>query len=299
MLADPRCQQAAALDVVDHRAAGYATEHVGREKHQLPVGIDDLAVLGDDAKAIAVAVKGDADFGIGLAQAADDIGEIFGPRWIGMMVGKTAIDLAVEWNHLAADTAEKFGGECAGNAVAAIHDDLHRPGEANVANDTRDVGLADIGHAALPLAMTQRTLFGTLAQRLDRVESEGDAADDQLQTVVVRRIVAAGDRDAGVAAQFVGREVGDRRRHTADIDGVATAGADAIDQRRRQFGAGKPAVAADGNGRLAFIQRLRAKGVANATDDVSGQGFSDDAADVVGLEDFGRKRAHGGGDVIS
>ena len=299
MLADPRCQQAAALDVVDHRAAGYATEHVGREKHQLPVGIDDLAVLGDDAKAIAVAVKGDADFGIGLAQAADDIGEIFGPRWIGMMVGKTAIDLAVEWNHLAADTAEKFGGECAGNAVAAIHDDLHRPGEANVANDTRDVGLADIGHAALPLAMTQRTLFGTLAQRLDRVESEGDAADDQLQTVVVRRIVAAGDRDAGVAAQFVGREVGDRGRHATDVDRIAPGGADAVHQCAGQFRPGQAAVTTDGDGLLALLDSQRTEGMADLADNLGGQRFIDDAPDVVGLEDFGRELVHGEGSGVS
>ena len=68
-------------------------------------------------------------------------------------------------------SAERAGAAHAGAAVGV--------GEAH-----RLVGfvgdIPDIGHAALPLAMTQRTLFGTLAQRLDRVESEGDAADDEL-----------------------------------------------------------------------------------------------------------------------
>ena len=32
-----------------------AAEHIGREQHQLAVGEDDLAVLGDDAEAVAIA----------------------------------------------------------------------------------------------------------------------------------------------------------------------------------------------------------------------------------------------------
>jgi hypothetical protein len=108
-------------------------------------------------------------------------------------------------------------------------------------------------------------------QVLDRIERQRGAADDHLQAVVVWRVVAAGDRDAGVAAKFVGGEIGDRGRHAADVDGVATGGADAVHQRAGQFRAGQAAVAADGDGFLALFERQCAKGMADLAHDIGGQ----------------------------
>ena len=41
------------------------------EQHQLAVGIDDVAVFGDHAQTVAVAVEGQADFCIAVLQGAD------------------------------------------------------------------------------------------------------------------------------------------------------------------------------------------------------------------------------------
>jgi hypothetical protein len=69
MLANPRCQQAGAFDVVDDLLAGAAAEDVGGKEHQLTIRVDDLAVLGDDAEAVAVAVESEAEFGVGARSA--------------------------------------------------------------------------------------------------------------------------------------------------------------------------------------------------------------------------------------
>ena len=98
-----------------------------------------------------------------------------------------------------------------------------------------------------------------LLEVLDGIEGQRGAADDHLQAVVVRRVVAAGDRDAGVAAQFVGSEISQRGRHAADIDGVDAGGADAVHQGAGQFRAGQAAIAADGDGRLALFDGQRGR----------------------------------------
>ena len=100
--------------------------------------------------------------------------------------------------------------------------------------------------------------------------------------------MAAGDRNTGIAAEFVGGEVGQRGRHAADVDGVAAGGHDAVHQRTGQFRSRQAAVATDRDGRLALLERQRAEGLADLSDDIGGQAFIDDAADVVGFENFGR-----------
>ena len=148
--------------------------------------------------------------------------------------------------------------------------------------------LTDVGAAALALAMLQVAGLDALLEVLDGIEGQRGAADDHLQAVVVRRVVAAGDRDAGVAAQFVGSEISQRGGHAADIDGVDAGGADAVHQGAGQFRAGQAAIAADGDGRLALFDGQRAQGMADLANHLGGQRFVDDAPDVVGLEDFGR-----------
>src|SRR5256885_13218843 len=61
---DPRREQPRALHVVDDLGPRIAAEHVLRQQHQLAVGIDDLAVLGDEAEPVAVAVEGQAELAL-------------------------------------------------------------------------------------------------------------------------------------------------------------------------------------------------------------------------------------------
>jgi hypothetical protein len=101
-LGDP----ARTLDVVDDLRAGIARQDVGGEQHQLAVGIDDLAVLGHHAEAVAVAIEGQAQFGVGLAQGAPQVFEVLRLGRIGVMVGEVAVDLAVQGRHRASHATE-------------------------------------------------------------------------------------------------------------------------------------------------------------------------------------------------
>ena len=69
-LADPRREIARALHVEDDLGARLPREHVGGEQHQLPVGVDDVAVLGDHAEPVAVAVERQAELGVRRARAS-------------------------------------------------------------------------------------------------------------------------------------------------------------------------------------------------------------------------------------
>ena len=135
--------------------------------------------------------------------------------------------------------------------------------------------------------MREVVVGDALAQGLDQLAVQGLAAEHHLEAVVVRRVVAAGDRHARVATQLEGGEVGDRRRHAADVDDVDTGGADAVGQRASQGRAGEATIATDGNRRLLARACFGTEGVADGAHRVGGEGGVDDAANVVGLEDFG------------
>ena len=71
-----------------------------------------------------------------------------------------------------AEACEQFGGDRAGDAVAAVHDDLQRAGQLDVGRDARDVGGLDVGAAPLALAVPQVAGFGARLELLDRVERQ-------------------------------------------------------------------------------------------------------------------------------
>ena len=170
MLLDPRGEPAGAFDVVNDHAARDSGQHIGCEQHQLAVGIDDFSILGHHAEAVAVAVEGDADFSVGFLEGLDDVGQVFRLRRIRVMVREIAVDFAEQRDDLAAEALEQFRGNRAGHAVAAIHDDLHRAGQLDVADDFLDVGWQNIRAAALALAMLQVARFGAFLQVLNGIK---------------------------------------------------------------------------------------------------------------------------------
>ena len=95
-LADPEGEPARALDVVNDLRARVALEHVVGEQHQLPVGIDDIAIPGDHAEAVAVAIERKAQLCICIAYRRDQLLQVMRLGRIGMMIREIAVDLAIE-----------------------------------------------------------------------------------------------------------------------------------------------------------------------------------------------------------
>ena len=289
-LADGHRQPLAALDVKDDGSALVALEDVAREQHDLPVGVDDVALRRDHAQAITVTVKGQAHFGTGGLDDLDQVGQVLGLAGIGVVVRKVAVDLGIQVDDVTAQGAQDGRGRCTRDAVAAVHHDLHRPRQLAVAGDAVGVFGADVHLGATPALGGVGLGFDARLELLNVVAVDGAAAHHHLEAVVILRVVAAGDLDAAGAAVLATRS-GHVVQHGggdgADVHHVQPGALQPLDQAGHQGWARQAPVAPHGHGLFARSHTFGAKGPAQ----VFGKGrvdvLADDAADVIGLEDGG------------
>ena len=285
-LGNPGGEPARAFDVVDDLGAGVAAQHVVRKQHQLPVGVDDVAALGDHAEPVAVAVEREAQLRAGIAHRGDQLLQVLRLGRIGMMVGKGAVDFAIQRRHFAAEAAEQLGRSCAGDTVAAVDGDVHRPREPDIAGDARQVRCAHIGRRVLARALGQVAALDARAQALDVRARQRHPGQHHFQPVIIGRIVAARDHHHAAAAEVVRGEIAHRRGRHADVDDVDAGRGETLGQRGAKLGTGQPAVAAYGHRGLRARARFRAQRPAYRGYDLRRECAPDDAADVVGLENL-------------
>ncbi len=88
-------QVAGAFDVEDDPGARVALDNVAGEQHHQPVGIDQVAFVGDHAHAVTVAVEGQAQVSPGFLHLGDQVLQVFRLAGIGVVVGKGTVDIAV------------------------------------------------------------------------------------------------------------------------------------------------------------------------------------------------------------
>ena len=112
----------------------------------------------------------------------------------------------------------------AADAVAGVDDDLERPGQLDVAGDVVHVSRQRIGAGKLALTGGEVARLDDRPQLLDLLAVDGAVAAAELEAVVLRRVVAAGDHGAGLLAVFLQGEIEGRRRHLADVDHVHAGG---------------------------------------------------------------------------
>ena len=117
-------EQAGRFDVGDEQRIFVVRRNIAREHDADLVGEDFLAVIVDDAAAVAVAVEAEADVGLvrehGVAHRVQHF-HVFGVR---IVVRERVVELAIERHHLAADFLQDLRREGAGGAVAAGAYDL-------------------------------------------------------------------------------------------------------------------------------------------------------------------------------
>src|SRR5882762_6167925 len=288
--ADPGREVARALYVVDDLGARLAREDVLREQHQLPVRKNDLPLGGHHAQPVAVAVESEPDFTALALHQGYQVLEVLRVGRIGMMIGKAAIDLAVELQHFAAESAIELARRGTGDAVTAVDRDFHGTRRPYVGGDAIQIGFADVDTTVPPRAASELAGLDPLAQPLHFLARESGSRKDHLQSVVLRRIVAARDCDRAAAAQFVRREIGDWSCEHPDLRDVHAACPNALHERLGELGPGDPAVATHGDLRTpapaAAVEQLASERLTDQLHAFAGERFADDAADVVGLEDF-------------
>jgi hypothetical protein len=269
-----------------YAARWVAGQDVLRKQHQLAVRIDDLPVLGDDAEAVAVAVEGQPDFCVGILQRLDQVLQVFRMRRVRVVIRESAIHFAEQLDHLAAHAAIQVACKRTGYTVAAIDGNLDGARNFYIADDALQVLLADVVGAVL--AGSGRRLqarFDGQVQGGDGIAMDCFALQHHLEAVVVWRVMAAGDHDAGAAIKHLGAEIHHRRGDDAQVDHVDAGNLQALRQCRNQAGAGQAAVAADNHAALSLGGGSQAEGVADGTCHAFIQRFTNDAANIVSLED--------------
>jgi hypothetical protein len=92
--------------------------------------------LRDDAQAVAVAVEGQAQLGVGGLQRRDHVAQVVGLARVGWWFGKLP-STSVNSSITSQPMARRTPAPGAGHAVAAVDHDLHRPRQPDVAHDAR------------------------------------------------------------------------------------------------------------------------------------------------------------------
>jgi len=132
--------------------------------------------------------------------------------------------------YFATDRFQDGGNDGTGNAVAAIGDDLQPAFDLHVTADAFDVVVLHV-HALQPADTgTEAAFTDACVQVLDRILGQRFAAQHNLETVVVRRIVAAGHHYPGAGVQMERGKVQHRGRRRADVDDIAAGIAQTFDQ---------------------------------------------------------------------
>ena len=225
-------------------APGIARQHVGGKQHQLAVRIDDLAVFGDHAEPVAVAVEGQAQsrrrFRAARGSGPADSPACAGSGWWFGKVPSTSQNSSIDF---AAHAAIQFGAQwrrprrCrsrsrSSSGAASLH-----IGE-RCAPDSASTTSTCVSRAA-PASATRRARRRRCAGAAPVIASPCKVSP---ASIIFRPLYSGGlwlpvtATPLPVPSSCVG-EVEQRRRHHADVDDVDAAGANAVGKRRDQASA--------------------------------------------------------------
>ena len=222
-----------------------------------------------------------------LTQGHLQVAQVLGLARIGVVVGEMAVDIAEEFDHLAAQGPKNGRGRGTGHAIARIDHDFQGAGQSDVPHDAVAVRGLHVGAGLLP-PRAQVPIFGLddAAQALDFVAMNGSAIEHHLEPVVVFRVVAARDLDAALALRAGGKIKlgGGDHAHVDDPDPRLH---QALDERRLQRRSAQATVAPHRHHLLALSAGMGAKGTPERTGKIGVQAGRNHAPDVIGFEQAG------------
>ncbi len=255
------------------RQPALVAPQLGDHRHHL-VAVDQMALLVDEDHPVGVAVERDADIGPHLAHLA---AQRLGRGRADLEIDVEPVRLDPDLDHLGPELPQRLGRHLVGRAVGAV-DDHPQAVERHVARQ-RPLGVFDVagldvvdapGAAEIGGAGEHRrdvAVHQRLDARLERVGELEAVRPEQLDAVVLVRIVRGGDHHAEIAAHRAGQHRDRRRRDGAEQQNVDADGSEARDQRIFDHVAREPGVLADHHpmavvaaakgepGRLAHFQR--------------------------------------------
>ena len=211
-----------------------------------------MALLVDDDHAVGVAVERDADVGAHLAHL---LRQRLGRGRADVVIDVEAVRLDADLDHFGAELPQRLGRDLVGGAVGAIDDDAQAV-EGNIARQ-RPLGVFDVarGDVVDALGAAELRRFGEpagevvvdqrLDVRLDLVRQLEPVGPEQLDAVVLVKIVRGGDHHAEIAAHRARQHRHRRRRRRAEQQHVHADRGEAGDHRVFDHVAGEAGVLAD------------------------------------------------------
>ncbi len=171
---------------------------------------------------VAIAVERDAEVEVLLRDETLRILEVFRHRGIGVVVGERPVDFRIEREVLARQSSDQLSAR--GRQPRYLHPSRSAANPAGVGYPVEsghqpvDVGVEHLQGFDFSGAVAPGALGGQPADSLDILAEERAALEHHLETVVIRRVMAAGDLDTAI--HFLGRSFGvveHRRRAQADL----------------------------------------------------------------------------------
>src|SRR5581483_10623011 len=253
---------------------------VERERGHDLVAVDDLAALVDREHAVAVAVERDAEVEAAVAHRALQKGEV---GRAAAHVDVRAVGRVADRVHDRAAALERRRGDTGVRAVRAV-DGEAQPGEVlpEALEDVVEIGVGrDLDVLDAALVDAGRRGEQLLDLLLGLVRQLASVRVEELDAVVLRRVVRGGDDDAEVERR---ERDGRRRQHAAD-DAVAARRDDAAREALLELDPRGARVPADEHLRGARPERGRA---AEPLDERRRQKLADDPTDTIGAEEPAR-----------
>ena len=127
------------FDIDEDALAGMAGQDIAGEDGEDFIGLVADALFIDHAEAIGIAVPGDTEVGAVAADFGGQVGHGGGILGIGQVMGKGAVEVDIEADHLAADALQRLGAGHRRDAVAGVRHDLERSGQGEPASQERPI----------------------------------------------------------------------------------------------------------------------------------------------------------------
>ena len=133
----------------------------------------------------------------------------------------------------------------AGRAVTCVGDDFDAAIQFELRRNLVHVRRDSVGGSQSSLASIEIAALDDVEDFLDGFAVQRARAADAFESVVLRRVVAAGDHDRAVGVQVLRRVIEHRSGDRADVGDVAPDGQQASDERIAQARGAEAAIAAD------------------------------------------------------
>ncbi len=216
------------------------------------VAVHDMAALVHDQHAVGVAIERNADVGAHLAHLARQRRQVGGTA---IFIDVEAIRIDADGNHVGAQFPQRARRDFVGGAVGAIDDNAQAFERHGLGQ--RQLGEFDVAilHAVDALGAAEIGAFGELLGEIgiDQLFDLGfhfvtelvAVRSEQLDAVVVERIVRSRDHDAKIGAHRARQHADRRRRDWAGQQHIHADRGEACDQRVLDHVAGQTGVLAD------------------------------------------------------